>query len=231
MPFSIHPSTLVIILHGTIMVGTTVRVIMKRPQTGVALAWLFLVALVPFGGAAIYFMIGERRIGRTRTQRLGELRARFAPVAQAAVREGLTNVDWTQYSPAAHGMDRLGATWSAVGRYTAVILSCIRTRIRSCAIAQDVDAAQTSVLMEFYIWNAGGDADAVLEAVIRAAERGVTCRLLIDALGARPWWKTDQPRQLRGRRRPASRAARRTAPHVGGAYRSALTPQDRGGRR
>jgi len=37
----------------------------------------------------------------------------------------------------------------------------------------------------------------VLEAVIRAAGRGVRCRLLIDALGARPWWKGAQPQRLR----------------------------------
>ncbi len=37
----------------------------------------------------------------------------------------------------------------------------------------------------------------MLEAVIRAAQRGVSCRLLIDALGARPWWKGRQPQRLR----------------------------------
>ncbi len=51
--------------------------------------------------------------------------------------------------------------------------------------------------MEFFIWNAGGTADEVLEAVIRAAERGVTCRLLVDALGAASWWKGRQPQRLR----------------------------------
>ncbi len=65
------------------------------------------------------------------------------------------------------------------------------------AIAKDIDSATKSVLMEFYIWHEGGSADEVLEAVIRAAQRGVKCCLLIDALGARPWWKGDQPRRLR----------------------------------
>ncbi len=65
------------------------------------------------------------------------------------------------------------------------------------AITRDVDASEKSVLMEFYIWNEGGLADEVLEAVIRAAQRGVHCCLLIDALGARPWWKGGQPKRLR----------------------------------
>jgi cardiolipin synthase len=50
--------------------------------------------------------------------------------------------------------------------------------------------------MAFYIWHEGGTADAVVEAVIRAARRGVRCRLLIDQLGARPWWRGKQPRRL-----------------------------------
>ena len=65
------------------------------------------------------------------------------------------------------------------------------------AIARDVDGASTSVLMEFYIWSEGGAADEILEAVIRAARRGVQCLLLIDGLGARPWWKGTQPQRLR----------------------------------
>jgi cardiolipin synthase len=65
------------------------------------------------------------------------------------------------------------------------------------ALVRDVDGAKTSVLMEFYIYCEGGLADEVLEALIRAAQRGVHCRVLIDALGARPWWKGKQPKRLR----------------------------------
>ena len=88
--------------------------------------------------------------------------------------------------------------WSAARPSAAAAFRCSPTRQEILeAIARDVDAAQTSVLMEFYIWNEGGRADEVLEAVIRAARRGVSCRLLIDALGARPWWKGKQPQRLR----------------------------------
>ncbi len=65
------------------------------------------------------------------------------------------------------------------------------------ALAKEIDAAEHCVFMEFYIWNEGGKADEVLNALIRAAQRGVQCRVLIDSLGARPWWKGSQPKQLR----------------------------------
>ena len=34
-------------------------------------------------------------------------------------------------------------------------------------------------------------------AVYAASQRGVSCRVLVDALGARPWWKGRQPERLR----------------------------------
>ncbi|MCP4305056.1 MAG: cardiolipin synthase A, partial [bacterium] len=65
------------------------------------------------------------------------------------------------------------------------------------AIAADIDAARSGLVMVFYIWGKGGAADDVTEAVIRAARRGVACRLLIDGVGARPWWRSGEPRRLR----------------------------------
>ena len=197
MDFFLHPSTIAMLVHTALVIGITVRVIMKRPATGVALAWLVLVAFIPFAGAIIYFLIGERRIGRARTQGIDDLRNDFAQISQVAIREGLFDVDWSRHAPAAQGMDRLGCKMvgSATVRGSSFQMFSDTPEILE-AIAADIDQAQTSILMEFYIWNEGGLADTVLEALMRAAQRGVSCRLLVDALGARPWWKGNQPQQL-----------------------------------
>ena len=50
--------------------------------------------------------------------------------------------------------------------------------------------------MEFYIWNEGGTADEVCEALIRAAKRGVICRILIDAVGSSKFMKSRLARRL-----------------------------------
>ncbi len=197
MQFLLH-STITIVMHAVIVVAISVRVIMKRPATGVALAWLLLVAAIPFVGALIYLFIGERRIGLRRAKRIAKLRTEFKRITEMAIHEGLIDVDWSRHVPAAQGMDRLGRT---MGGAPTVRGSSFRmyndTQEILGALVSDVDAARTSVLMEFYIWNEGGAADQVLEAVIRAAKRGVSCRLLVDALGARPWWKGGQPQRLR----------------------------------
>jgi cardiolipin synthase len=184
--------------HVLIVIVITVRVIMKRPATGVALAWLVLVAILPFVGALTYLLIGERRIGLPRARGIDRLRTGYKKIFDTAIREGLTDVDWSRHPAAARGMNRLGR--KTVGQSTVrgssfQMFSDTQQMLRT--IARDVDGAKASVLMEFYIWNEGGTADEVLEAVIRAAQRGVSCRLLVDAFGAQPWWKGKQPRQLR----------------------------------
>ena len=198
MDFLIHPSTLTMLGHLLIAIAITVRVIMNRAATGVALAWLFLVVILPFAGAVIYLLIGERRIDNGRARGIDALRAGFESALDAALLKGIMDVDWSRHPPAARGMDRLGRKAAGMGTVRGSgfrMFSDTRRMLR--AIARDVDDAETSVLMEFYIWNEGGAADEVLEAVIRAARRGVSCRLLVDALGARPWWKGRQPQRLR----------------------------------
>ena len=171
---------------------------MRRPPAAVAFAWLFLVAIIPVLGTLIYVLIGEHRIGRQRIQRFKHLRSEFRKVSDAAIEKGLMDVDWSCHSAEARGIATLGR--NIVGTST---MRGSRYQLFSDTqeilhkIAADIDQAQSSVLMEFYIWNEGGTADTVLEAVIRAAQRGVSCRLLIDALGASAWWKGQQPQKLR----------------------------------
>lgn len=194
----INPPTATMLVHMLIVIAITVRVIMKRSATGVALAWLFLVVILPFGGAVTYLLIGERRIGSSRARGIGRLQANFEAVVDEAVEKGIMDVDWSRHPSAAKGMDRLGRKFAGMGTVTGSRFQMFSdTEAMLRAIAHDVDEAQTSVLMEFYIWNEGGAADAVIDAVIRAARRGVSCRLLVDALGARPWWKGRQPKRLR----------------------------------
>lgn len=162
------------------------------------MAWLLLVALFPFAGAIMYLLIGERRITRRRARNLDKLRLEYRNIVSAALQGGLINVDWSRHAPAVRAMDKLGRKMMGSPTVQGSRIALFHdTQEILRAIARDIDAAETSVLMEFYIWSAGGTADEVLEAVVRAAQRGVRCRVLIDALGARQWWQGAQPRRLR----------------------------------
>jgi cardiolipin synthase len=204
----IQPSPLLTVVHVLLVLGTVVhvlivlgislRVIMRRPPSGVALAWMFLVAFLPLIGFVLYLMIGERRVGLRRARRIAAIRSDYAVLAQRVIDQGLTRVSWDKHRPEARGMDRLGATMVGIPTVAGSIATFYSESERILrAIARDIDNARKSVLMEFYIWNEGGAADDVFEALMRAAQRGISCRVLVDAVGARPWWKGRQPRELR----------------------------------
>jgi cardiolipin synthase len=55
----------------------------------------------------------------------------------------------------------------------------------STAMVADIDAAQDHVHLLFYIWLPDNNGCKVVEALKRAAARGVTCRAMADGLGSR----------------------------------------------
>ena len=193
-----HPTTVTWSIHLIFAFILSVRVIMKRPSTGVALAWLLVINAIPIVGEVVYLLVGERRISWSRREGIKQLRSDYAAVIDQAVDEGLVTIDWEKHCELARSMNRLGC--QMVGSPTVSgsdyeLFGETEEILRG--ITRDIDQADRSVLMEFYIWGSGGLADEVLAAVIRAQKRGVHCCLLIDALGARPWWKGRQPAELR----------------------------------
>ena len=172
--------------------------IKRRPPTGEALTWLFVVGAIPWIGALVYFYLGERRISPRRAGRVEARRVAFAKLMARAVERGFPDVGWEQKSVEALGMNKLGRF---LGAFPTVTGS--RGRLYTEAgeifgrLVEDLDRARHCVLMEFYIWNEGGLADKVFEALMQAARRGVSCRVLVDAVGAAPWWRGKQPGRLR----------------------------------
>ncbi len=64
-------------------------------------------------------------------------------------------------------------------------------------ILDDIDRAHTTCDLEFYIWNPGGIADQIAEALIRAEARGVRCRVLLDSVGSGPFLRNKLARRMR----------------------------------
>jgi len=190
-------SFVLILLHAALILAVFVRVLLRRPARGVVLAWLLLAAVLPYVGGVAYFLIGERRISRSRAERLSgtreSLRRIAAPLLPAVARPPQpTDASGTaalqRAAESFFGVQPLAGNGFALQADT---LDTLRL------IAADIDAARRSVLVEFYIWGEGGLTLEVLEALIRAAGRGVTCLVLVDAMGAGRWWKSAQPERLR----------------------------------
>ena len=190
-------SIVLIAFHAVLMAGVILRVLLRRPARGVALAWLMLAMAVPYLGAILYFLIGERRIPRSRTERIAKMRADFRRLAAPHVERHRVPDDAVQ-SHDSKALQKAGLNFFGVPPITGNRLSLSFNTLDMLArIAADVDRAEHSVLMEFYIWNEGGLTAEVRDALIRAASRGVECLVLVDAMGAGSWWRGGEPAQLR----------------------------------
>ena len=198
MEFLAQPATVAVAVHVGVVVAVGLRVVMARPVPGVALAWLLLVVMLPGAGLLCYLGIGERRLGARRARRLAELRLPYMQRLREILHRRSAQVVWSGLPDACEAMNRLGMTMAGIPTMTGnevALLGDLGEAMQS--MLQDVERARSTLHMQFYIWHAGGLADAMLEAVVRAAGRGVECCILVDALGSRGWLRGPQPQRLR----------------------------------
>lgn len=193
-----QPTAILVVTHALIIGGIGLRVVMVRPLPSVALAWLFLVALLPGLGLLCYLSFGERRLGGRRARRLAELRRPYEQRLREILGRGGSQVDWTRLPHACEAMDRLGTTLAGLPTLAGNELGLLVDAEHVLqAFLVEIARARRSLHLQFYIWHTGGLADEVVEAVAAAARRGVACRVLVDALGSATWLRSEHPTRLR----------------------------------
>ncbi|MGO4331687.1 cardiolipin synthase [Cupriavidus sp. 2TAF22] len=167
----------------------------QRRAPAAARTWLLLIFFLPWLGLLLYALFG--RIYYPKSRRLKLLRInrgiervrgpleRFAPVQPLPA--GVA-------ADAAALIERLGSYWPMQGN--AVELMDDYDAVVARMIA-DIDGAARQVHLLVYIYAADATARAMTDALLRASARGVRCRLLLDALGARAGWRafSDELRQ------------------------------------
>jgi cardiolipin synthase len=178
-----------------IRIGFSLRVIKRRLPVGVSLAWLAIILIFPFAGAVIYLVLGEYRLGRSRIRRA----VAYQDAMRAKSSEG---ADAARTDPASLGPPGVAVARLAESVLGAPVLAGNRLELLENAEAAfpvliaDIDRAAKSCNLEFYIWFPGGRADEVVAAMIRAAKRGVECRILVDAIGSKEFLKSTLVEEL-----------------------------------
>ncbi|WP_165498192.1 cardiolipin synthase [Siculibacillus lacustris] len=183
-------------LHTVLFLTVSLRVVGHNLAPSTGLAWILLVALFPVGGFLLYVLVGERPLGRLRLRRMVEghrpFLARFAALPAGAFGDlAALTVEQGQLA-------RLGTATSGIP-----LLRCDRVDVIAGAdtilkaIVADLNGARRACDLIFYIWQDGGLADGVADALERAARRGVRCRVLLDAVGSRPFFRGERIARLR----------------------------------
>jgi len=196
MGFISNIGNIIILAHAVVIIGLSIRVIMMRRPVGVSLAWLILIFTLPFAGAVMYLLIGERQLGRQRAVRTAALRSKYEQWLGELPQDAIA--DSSMLNQESEPVNRLAEATIGIPAMVGNKLQLIDTaesNLRS--IIAGIDCAKHTCHMEFYIWNEGGTADEVCEALIQAAKRGVICRVLVDAMGSSKFLKSKLVRRLR----------------------------------
>ena len=177
-------------LHFILVVGFTFRILLRDgllPST--RMAWFMVVLTLPFAGSALYFLFGEIDLGhRANAQQRkifkiihefasktlpppDDLEALVKPHFRAAFR----------YARSVNGFNPLN------GNRAELMVDAQTARAR---LIEDIDAARETVHILYYIWLNDCTGTNVANALIRAAKRGVICRVMVDGLGSRAFVKS-----------------------------------------
>ena len=177
--------TLAYIGAGMIWLAVIVRVILRpHREPASRAAWIMLVLGLPVVGILAYILLGETSIGRRRIARSRKVLARLPPMASAT---SGNQADLKAEFPARFApLFRLGETINGfvpVGGNKGQLMADSNTAIDN--MVADMDAASDHIHLIFYIWLADNNGLKVVEALKRAAARGVVCRAMADGLGSR----------------------------------------------
>lgn len=179
-----NEATIATAIHFLIEVILIVRIILRpHREPASRIAWIVVVAALPVVGILTYILFGEVNIGRRRVARMRKVFDRL-PSASSVQGGDKSHLEASIPDRYQH-LFRLGKSISdfdPVGGNTAGLLPDSNATIDS--MVADIDAAKEHVHLLFYIWLSDNNGCKIVEALKRAAARGVTCRAMADGLGS-----------------------------------------------
>ena len=164
-----------------------------RRTPAAAKGWLLLIFFEPWIGLLVYMLIGRPRLPRWLREQAAKV-----PQAMARVIDRLANhpnifhpeVD-PSLSRAVALAEKLGSSPILGGNAVELLVDYQGMIDR---LAADIDQAENHVHLLFYIFEDDHSTAPVVEALGRAAKRGVRCRVLADAIGSRSGLRTLRPK-------------------------------------
>jgi cardiolipin synthase len=188
-------SPFLVLVHILVTIILSLIIISRRINVATTLSWIILLSVLPIIGPTLYFLFGSHSLGRKRDKAGWSIRQHY----QKDFGIGKRRVDRRDLPVADYLQDLSWMLSMQTGFFPA---SGNRYKLFSesppliAAIVDDIDAAQESVYLEFYIVEPKGSILKVLEALERSAQRGVDTRLMVDDIGGRPFFTSSWSKRL-----------------------------------
>jgi cardiolipin synthase A/B len=189
-------SSLIFLVYWLIIVSTTLRIVFKRRPTTYVIAWMLVIYILPLVGVILYFALGEAHLGQQRVKRAQKMRPTISKFIHRIgdfsdiFTSNVSQVSKPIFQLCKHqtGLDGINGNHIELLSETNVIFD---------RLIDDINQATSNIEMVFYIWNEGGRADDVEQALIQASKRGVICRLMVDSAGSRHFIQTNASKRMR----------------------------------
>lgn len=184
--------TLVSIFLFVLAVAVVLRAITRPHRTPTSrVAWVAVILFVPLLGVIAYFLLGETSIGRERVRKLKAAEAHLQlPTDQEHALVGLSSDHVALFD-----------LIQSINGFAPVKGNSVELAANSDAaidgLVADIAAAQESIHISFYIWLDDTNGGKVVEAICAAAQRGIMCRVMVDALGSRAFVRGHRWAQMR----------------------------------
>jgi cardiolipin synthase len=164
----------------------------QRRTAAAARTWLLLIFLLPWPGLVVYAIFGRIRVPRLRREKLA--RASHL-IRQTEAKFLAERVDRAVVPAAFESASTLAYETGDFVPFPGNRVELLDDYAISIAkIIDDIDRAAHHVHVLFYIYCDDATGKPVTDAIIRAAARGVQCRMLLDAVGAKDGLNQAAPR-------------------------------------
>ena len=175
--------------EASLRLAVVIRIIMRGPRSSAnALAWILVLLFLPVLGLTLWVFIGEARLGERRRRAHAEISERLG--LRSVQPTALHRDHWenSDYATTISLAKAVGGTPPRAGNELQLMGNSSRFIE---LLAQDIDQAQSTCHLLFYIFLDDGSGRRVASALGRAAARGVACRLLVDGVGSRTFLNSE----------------------------------------
>jgi cardiolipin synthase A/B len=189
-------SSLIFLVYWLIIVSTTLRIVFKRRPTTYVIAWMLVIYILPLVGVILYFALGEAHLGQQRVKRAQKMRPTISKfIHRIGDFSDIFTGNVSQVSKPIFQLCKHQTGLDGINGNHIELLS--ETNVIFDRLIDDINQATSNIEMVFYIWNEGGRADDVEQALIQASKRGVICRLMVDSAGSRHFIQTNASKRMR----------------------------------
>jgi cardiolipin synthase len=189
-------------VHLLLASGVTSHVLLYKRETNTSAAWIGLAWLTPILGSVLYLLLGINRVQRRAMSLTGRRATELEDGSRIA---GGRDDHLAQLERAGYRI-----THRPVEKGNSITILRNGDEAYPIMVAA-IDAAQRSVVLSSYIFRADAAGTRFIEALVRAAKRGVEVRVLIDGIGA-GYFVSRTYDELRRARVPVARFMHSTVP-------------------